>query len=102
MQEVAVHEALANALECRDGIPRQHRAEICFRRIGNRLSIRVKSSRMGFAGNAILRRLRAKPEELFHYGEDAGMGRGIPIMLSVSDKMTYNNEGTELLLAWKI
>ena len=102
LQEVAVHEALANALECRDGIPRQHRAEICFRRIGNRLSIRVKSSRMGFAGNAILRRLRAKPEELFHYGEDAGMGRGIPIMLSVSDKMTYNNEGTELLLAWKI
>ena len=102
LHEVAVHEALANALECRDGIPRQHRAEICFRRIGNRLSIRVKSSRMGFAGNAILRRLRAKPEELFHYGEDAGMGRGIPIMLSVSDKMTYNNEGTELLLAWKI
>ena len=102
LQEVAVHEALANALECRDGIPRQHRAEICFRRIGNRLSIRVKSSRMGFAGNAILRRLRAKPEELFHYGEDAGMGRGIPIMLSVSDRMTYNNEGTELLLAWRI
>jgi PAS domain S-box-containing protein len=102
LHEVAVHEALANALECRDGVPRQHRAEICFRRIGNRLSIRVKSSRMGFAGNAILRRLRAKPEELFHYGEDAGMGRGIPIMLSVSDKMTYNNEGTELLLAWKL
>ena len=102
LQEVAVHEALANALECRDGIPRQHRAEICFRRIGNRLSIRVKSSRMGFAGNAILRRLRAKPEDLFSYGEDAGMGRGIPIMLSVSDRMTYNNEGTELLLAWRI
>jgi PAS domain S-box-containing protein len=101
-QEVAVNEALANALECRDGVPRQHRAEICFRRIGNRLSIRVKSSRMGFAGNAILRRLRAKPEELFRYGEDAGMGRGIPIMLSVSDRMIYNNEGTELLLVWKL
>jgi PAS domain S-box-containing protein len=101
-QEVAVNEALANALECRDGIPRLHRAEICFRRIGGVLSVRVKSSRMGFAGNAILRRLRAKPEELFSYGEDAGMGRGIPIMLSVSDKMTYNSEGTELLLAWKL
>ncbi len=100
--EVAVNEALANALECRDGIPRQHRAEICFRRIGAGLSVRVKSSRMGFAGNAILRRLRAKPEELFSYGEDAGMGRGIPIMLSISDKMTYNSEGTELLLAWKL
>jgi len=101
-QEVAVNEALANALECRDGIPRLHRAEICFRRIGGGLSVRVKSSRMGFAGNAILRRLRSKPEELFSYGEDAGMGRGIPIMLSVSDKMTYNSEGTELLLAWKL
>ena len=101
-QEVAVNEALANALECRDGIPRLHRAEICFRRIGGGLSVRVKSSRMGFAGNAILRRLRSKPEDLFIYGEDAGMGRGIPIMLSVSDKMTYNSEGTELLLAWKL
>jgi len=101
-QEVAVNEALANALECRDGIPRLHRAEICFRRIGGGLSVRVKSSRMGFAGNAILRRLRSKPEELFSFGEDAGMGRGIPIMLSVSDKMTYNSEGTELLLAWKL
>jgi anti-sigma regulatory factor (Ser/Thr protein kinase) len=101
-QEVAVNEALANALECRDGIPRLHRAEICFRRVGGRLIVRVKSSRMGFAGNAILRRLRAKPEELFSYGEDAGMGRGIPIMLSISDKMSYNSEGTELLLAWKL
>jgi PAS domain S-box-containing protein len=101
-QEVAVNEALANALECRDGIPRQHRAEVCFRRVGGRLIVRVKSSRMGFAGNAILRRLRAKPEELFSYGEDAGMGRGIPIMLSISDKMSYNSEGTELLLAWKL
>lgn len=102
LQEVAVNEALANALECRDGLPRQHRAEVKFNRIGDRLVVRVKSSRMGFAGNAILRRLRVKPEELFSYGEDAGMGRGIPIMLSISDKMTYNSEGTELLMAWKL
>lgn len=102
LQEVAVNEALANALECRDGVPRKHRASIKFNRIGDNLVVRVKSSRMGFAGNAILRRLRIKPEELFSYGEDAGMGRGIPIMLSSSNKMAYNSEGTELLLAWKL
>ena len=30
------------------------------------------------------------------------MGRGIPMMLAMSDRMTYNSEGTELLLAWKL
>jgi len=102
IQEVAVHEALANAMECRDGVPRQHKSRLRFNKVGNRLIVRVKTSRIGFAGNAILRRLRSHPEELFSYGEDAAMGRGIPIMLSTTYKMTYNNDGTELLLAWKL
>ena len=102
LQEVAVHEALANAMECRDGVPRQHRARIRFNKIGNRLIVRVKTSRIGFAGNAVLRRLRSHPEDMFSFGEDAGMGRGIPIMLSTSHKMTYNSEGTELLMMWKL
>jgi len=100
--EVAVNEALANAMECRDGVPRQHKASIRFNKVGNRLIIRVKSSRMGFAGNSILRRLRSHPEDMFAYGEDAAMGRGIPMMLCMSHKMTYNSEGTEVLLAWKM
>ena len=102
LQEVAVHEALANAMECRDGVPRQHRARLRFNRVGNRLIVRVKTTRMGFAGNAILRRLRSHPEDMFSFGEDASMGRGMPIMLSTSHKMTYNSEGTEVLLAWKL
>lgn len=102
LQEVAVHEALANAMECRDGAPRQHKARLRFNKVGNRLIVRVKTSRIGFAGNAILRRLRSHPEELFSFGEDASMGRGIPMMLSLSDKMTYNSEGTEVLLAWRL
>ena len=102
LQEVAVHEALANAMECRDGVPRQNQALIRFNKIGNRLIIRVKTSRMGFAGNAVLRRLRSHPEEMFAFGEDASMGRGIPIMLSLTNRMVYNSEGTELLLAWKL
>jgi anti-sigma regulatory factor (Ser/Thr protein kinase) len=102
MQEVAVHEALANAMECRDGVPRRHRARIRFNKVGNRLIVRVKSSRMGFAGNAVLRRLRSHPEDMFSFGEDASMGRGIPIMLSTTHKMTYNSEGTELLLMWNL
>jgi len=100
--EVAVNEALANALECRDGVPRQHRARLRFNKIGNRLIVRVKTSRIGFAGNSILRRLRSHPEEMFSFGEDASMGRGIPMMLAVSHKMMYNSEGTEVLLAWKL
>jgi len=102
LYEVAVHEALANAMECRDGVPRQHKARLRFNKVGNRLVVRVKTSRIGFAGNAILRRLRSHPEDMFSFGEDAAMGRGIPMMLSVSHQMIYNSEGTEVLLAWKL
>lgn len=102
IHEVAVNEAVANALECRDGAPREHKARIRFNQVGNRFIVRVKSSRMGFAGNAILRRLRANPDEMFSFGEDAGMGRGIPIMLSTAHRMVYNSEGTEVLLSWKL
>ena len=102
LHEVAVHEALANAMECRDGVARQQKARIRFNKVGNRLIVRVKTSRIGFAGNAILRRLRSHPEEMFSFGEDAAMGRGIPMMLTMSNRMTYNNDGTEVLLAWKL
>ncbi|MHC1757957.1 MAG: PAS domain S-box protein [Negativicutes bacterium] len=102
LQEVAVHEALANAMECRDGVPRQHRARLRVNQVGNRLIVRVKTSRIGFAGNAMLRRLRANPRDMFSFGKDAGMGRGIPIMLSAAHRMTYNSEGTEVLLFWKL
>lgn len=101
-QEVAVHEALANALECRDGVPRQHKARLRFNKVGNRLIVRVKTSRMGFAGNAVLQRLRSHPEDMFSFGEDAPMGRGMMIMLTMSHKMAYNSDGTEVLLAWKL
>jgi PAS domain S-box-containing protein len=102
LPEVAVNEALANAMECRDGVPRQHKARIRFNKIGNQLIIRVKTSRIGFAGNAVLRRLRSAPGDMFAFGENQAMGRGIPLMLSLSDKMTYNNDGTEVLLTWKL
>jgi PAS domain S-box-containing protein len=100
--EVAVHEALANAMECRDGVPRQHKAILRFNKLGKWFIVRVKTSRMGFAGNAILRRLRSQPEDVFSFGEDTAMGRGIPLMLSISHRMTYNSDGTEVLLAWKM
>ena len=102
LHEVAVQEALANAMECRDGVPRQHTARLRFNKWGNRFIVRVKTNRIGFAGNAILQRLRSHPEEMFSFGEDAAMGRGIPIMLSVAHKMVYNSEGTEVLLAWNL
>ena len=102
LPEVAVNEALANAMECRDGVPRQHTARVKVNLFGRRLVVRVRTSRIGFAGNALLRRLRSHPEELFDFGEDAAMGRGIPIMLSTTDRMYYNSEGTEVLLAWRL
>ena len=95
LQEVAVNEALANALECRDGQSRSQKARLKINKIGNRLIVRVKTSRIGFAGNAVLRRLRSQPEDMFSFGEDAAMGRGIPLMLAMSNKMTYNADGTE-------
>lgn len=102
LPEVALHEALANAMECRDAVARPHRVQLKFNKLGRKLIARVKTSRIGFAGNAILRRLQTHPEELFAYGEDASMGRGIPLMLSLSQRMVYNADGTELLLVWKI
>jgi len=102
LQEVAVNEALANAMECRDGVARKHEVRLRCNKVGNRFIVRVKSSRMGFAGNAALRRLRSHPEEMFAFGEDAGMGRGIPMMLTISDQMMYSTDGTEVLLAWKL
>ena len=102
IQEIAVNEALANAMEFRGGISQQHPTRLRFNKITNRLVIRIRSSRSGFAGNAVLRRLRAHPEEMFSFGEDSAMGRGIPIMLSLAHRMIYNSEGSELLLAWKL
>lgn len=102
LQEVAINEALANALECRDGQARNQNALVKLNRFGDHFVVRVKTSRIGFAGNAMLRRLCSQPEAMFSFGEDASMGRGIPLMLSIADKMTYNHDGTEVLLAWKI
>ena len=102
LQEVAVNEALANAMECRDASPRQHHARLRFSRLGRWFVVRVRTTRLGFAGNALLRLLRLHPADLFAFGEDATMGRGIPIMLSLAHRMTYNSEGTEVLLAWKM
>ena len=100
--EVAVNEALANALECRDGVARPHQVRLRFNAVGTRLIVRVKSTRMGFAGNAALQRLKAHPEDMFAFGGSEAMGRGIPLMLSLSDKMVYNSDGTEVLLAWRL
>ena len=101
VQEVAVNEALANALECRDGVPRPHQAHIKLNRIGRWFVVRIKTNRIGFAGNALLRRLKAAPDSMFSFGQLESMGRGIPLMVSLSDRITYNSEGTEVLLAWK-
>ena len=101
VQEVAVNEALANALECRDGVPRPHQAHIKLNRIGRWFVVRIRTNRIGFAGNALLHRLRATPDSMFSYGQQESMGRGIPLMISLSDRITYNSEGTEVLLAWK-
>lgn len=102
LQEVAVNEALTNAMECRDASPRQHHARLRFSRLGRWFVVRVRTSRLGFAGNALLRLLRLHPSDLFAFGEYSTMGRGIPLMLSLAHRMTYNSEGTEVLLAWKM
>ena len=62
-------------------------------KVGERLIVRVKTSRIAFAGNAILRRLRANPENMFSFGEDASMGRGIPMMLTMADKIDIQQRG---------
>jgi hypothetical protein len=102
LQEVAVNEALTNAMKCQDGLPNSHTATLRFNKIGNRLIVRVRIACMRFAGNAILRRLRFHPGEMFSFNDDETIWLGLPIMLSTSHLMLYNRERTELLLAWKL
>ena len=84
----------------RNAAPAQ--ARLRFNKIDNRLILLVKTSRIGFAGNIVQHRLRLHPEEMFSIGADAAIGQGISMMLSMSHKMPYNSEGTEVLLAWKL
>ena len=49
-----------------------------------------------------LRCLHSRSEAMFSFGEDASMGRGMSMILSMFHKMNCNSEGTEALLAWKL
>ena len=73
-------------ISCANSRTRQHKARLRFNKVGKRLIVRVKPSRMAFAGNTVLRRLRSHPEDMFSFGEDASMGRGIPMMISMSTR----------------
>ncbi len=71
-----MNEALANAMECRDGVPRQHKARIRFNKIGNQLIIRVKTSRIGFAGNAVCAQVAVRAGRHVRFWRESGDGTG--------------------------
>ena len=100
--EVAVQEAIVNALECKDAECRSHEATVKINLIGRRLIVRVATNRLGFPGNALLRRMRGKLDDVFENTISENMGRGLPIMFALAERMTYNADGTEVLMAWRL
>lgn len=94
--EVALGEAEANAY--RHGT----KVAIKINRIGDRLVIRVSGNGAGFKGNDAVATIRAAGiKETFEASLSNEHGRGIPIMLSMMDRVLYNKRGNEVMLIKK-
>lgn len=93
---VAFNEAINNVLENNN----LSSNEVCIKLNilkGRRLIIRIKHSGNTFNGNDYLKKVHS-----YDLNYDAENGRGIFIMKNLTDYMTYNKNGTELLLMKKV
>ena len=93
---VAFNEAINNDLENNN----LSSNEVCIKLNilkGRRLIIRIKHSGNTFNGNDYLKKVHS-----YDLNYDAENGRGIFIMKNLTDYMTYNKNGTELLLMKKV
>ncbi|MDU2066446.1 MAG: PAS domain S-box protein [Sporomusaceae bacterium] len=91
--EAVIGEALSNA--CHYG------TNICVKvnKVGAALVMRVKDDGPGFGGNEQIMRYRhCGLVQVFEQVISCENGRGIPIMLSWTDKLIYNAKGNEVML----
>lgn len=91
--EVAFGEALMNAVKHGTNI------RVKINKIGHRLVLRVKNDGSCFAGNERIKKFeKVGLDQVFEDLLEAGGGRGIPIMMYWTDKLIYNESGTEVML----
>lgn len=91
--EVALGEAMVNAFKSHCAV------QVKINKIGKRLILRVKDGGPGFAGNALVAELAAVGiEQVFENLLCKESGRGIPIMMTWTDKVLYNKQGNEVML----
>lgn len=100
--EVAVHEALNNALKYRNEKYQDQPVTLKLKQIGNRLIVRIKYPGYGFEGNKKLNQIRAVEENPFESALLDERGRGVMIMMSACDYILYNRAGNEVLMMKKI
>lgn len=96
--EIALNEAINNVLMHGSTIGR-----VGIRRIGGWVVMRVKDLRQGFDVQAMLRKFGTKtPEKLVTEELLCESGRGFMLMKLFSDRVYYNLDGSEVLLAYRL
>ena len=93
---VAFNEAINNVLENNNVLSSEVSIKLNTIK-GRRLIIRIKHSGNTFNGNQYLHKVNS-----YDLNYDAENGRGIFLMKNLTDYMTYNKNGTELLLMKKV
>lgn len=98
MLEVAVNEAINNGLRAGG------RVNVTIKRLGNRITIRVKDGGPGYRPSTMSKRIKKDSDydtEFDQLGMAEG-GRGILMMEMLCDQLIYNAKGNEVLLMKKI
>ena len=93
---VAFNEAINNVLENNSDLSNEVFIKFTILK-EKRLIIRIKHSGQVFNGNKYLQTVNS-----YAFDQEAESGRGIFLMKTLTDYMTYNKTGTEVLLMKKI
>ncbi|MDR3560618.1 MAG: PAS domain S-box protein [Negativicutes bacterium] len=95
--EVALGEAVTNGMQAGTWVG------IRLKKIGSRIVIRVRDNGIGFPGNEMVSRVQAAgARQIFQERLQEDNGRGIPIMISLMDRVIYSKIGNEIMLVKKL
>ena len=96
--DVAINEAVNNALLYSDK-QKRHFITLSLRKTKDtKLIIRIRDEGSGFSGNQRLKELQANTDKIIEQNLFGESGRGLFIMHLVTDYMTFNKQGNEVLM----
>lgn len=103
MMKVALNEAVNNAL-FHGGVHRQIPVRVRIdTTLRGRLLIRVKDQGDGFSVPEIMKKMQSvQTPEFYHIEEVSDSGRGLYFMCHAADRLVYNRQGNEVLIAKKM